>query len=341
MRFVTLPRAYFYLAGHRLPRLSPKGQDRLRLLSAWQALRRQGLNSTQASQTLEVSRASLYRWQRRVRQGGLRGLENCSRRPKRCRHRRWGAPLVARVQQLRETFPAWGKDNLTVLLQREGLHTSMSTVGRILGYLKQRGYLREPLRVGPRHRKRYVPRPFAIRKPRDYPVVVPGDLVQVDTMDIRPVPGLTYKHFTACDTISRWNELEVHSHATASTAAGFLEGVLRRMPFPVKAIQVDGGSEFKGAFEQACRRCGVQLFVLPPFSPKLNGRVERAHRTHLEGFYDYYEGDFGLGPLNHALARWQRTYNHVRPHRALDRRTPASYIRVCHPQLVPKLSHMY
>ena len=304
-----------------------------------------------------MSRASLYRWQRRVRQGGLRGLENRSRRPKRCRHRRWGAPLVARVQQLRETFPGWGKDNLTVLLQREGLRTSMSTVGRILGYLKHRGYLREPLRAGPRDRKRYVPRPFAMRKPRDYPVVAPGDLVQpaarplaqIDTIDIRPVPGLTYKHFTACDTISRWNELEVHSHATASTAAGFLQGVLRRMPFTVKAIQVDGGSEFKAAFEQACRRRGVQLFVLPPFSPKLNGRVERAHRTHLKGFYDYYEGDLGLGPLrqgprsrlNHALARWQRTYNHVRPHRALDRRTPASHIRACHPQLAPKLSHMY
>jgi transposase len=266
------------------------------MLSAWQALRRQGLTSSQASQTLEVSRATLFRWSKRVRQEGVQGLENRSRRPKRYRHRRWGAPLVAKVQQLRETYPGWGKDSLALLLEREGQPTSVSTVGRILSYLKHRGYLREPLRRGPRHRKRYVSRPFAIRKPRDYPVIAPGDLVQpaarplaqIDTMDVRPIPGLTYKHFTACDTISRWNELEVHSHATASTAAGFLQGVLRRMPFTVKAIQVDGGSEFKAAFEQACRRCGVQLFVLPPFSPKLNGRVERAHRTHLEGFYDYY-----------------------------------------------------
>jgi len=341
MRLVTLPRAYFYLAGHRLPRLSSKGQERLRMLSAWQALRRRGLTSSEASQTLEVSRATLYRWSKRVRQEGLRGLENRSRRPIRCRRRSWGAALVARVQHLRETYPGWGKDPLTTLLGREGRTTSMSTIGRILGYLKQRGYLHEAPRHGSRHRKHYVPRPFAIRKPRHYPVVAPGDLVQIDTMDVRPAPGLTLKHFTACDTVSRWNELEVHSQATSTTAANFLEGVLHRMPFPIKAIQVDGGSEFRAVFEQACQRRGVQLFVLPPFSPKLNGRVERAHRTHLEGFYDHYQGDLTLGPLNSALSTWQRTYNHVRPHRALDRRTPASYIRACHPQLAPKLSHMY
>jgi transposase InsO family protein len=217
----------------------------------------------------------------------------------------------------------------------------MSTVGRILSYLKQRGYLHEPPRHATRHRKRCVPRPFAIRKPRDYPVTAPGDLVQIDTMDVRPVPGLTLKHFTACDTISRWNELEVHKQATATTAANFLEGLLHRTPFPIRAIQVDGGSEFKAAFEQACQLRHVQLFVLPPYSPKLNGRVERAHRTHLEGFYDVYEGDLNLGPLNQALSRWQRIYNFVRPHRALDRRTPADYIRACHPHLAPKLSHMY
>jgi hypothetical protein len=55
MRFVTLPRAYFYLAGHRMPLLSPEGEGRLRFLSAWQALRRQGLSSTWASPNQAIS----------------------------------------------------------------------------------------------------------------------------------------------------------------------------------------------------------------------------------------------------------------------------------------------
>jgi len=166
MRMLTLPRAFYYLAGHRLPRLSPKGQEQLRMLSAWHALRRRGLTSSEASQTLEVSRATLYRWSKRVRQEGLKGLENGSRRPKRCRKRCWGAPLVARVQQLRETYPGWGKDPLTVLLGRESRTPSMSTVGRILSYLKQRGYLHEPPRHGTRHRKHYVAGPSCLAADR-------------------------------------------------------------------------------------------------------------------------------------------------------------------------------
>jgi len=50
----------------------------------------------------------------------------------------------------------------------------------------------------------------------------------------------------------------------------------------VKAIQVDGGSEFKADFEAACQARGIRLCVLPPRSPKLNGCVERGNRTHRE-----------------------------------------------------------
>jgi hypothetical protein len=35
------------------------------------------------------------------------------------------------------------------------------------------------------------------------------------------------------------------------------------MPFPVKAIQVDGGAEFMAEFESACEKKGLRLFVLP------------------------------------------------------------------------------
>ena len=45
---------------------------------------------------------------------------------------------------------------------------------------------------------------------------------------------------------------------------------------------MDGGSEFMAGFERACQEAGIRLFVLPPHSPKLNGHVERANRTHTE-----------------------------------------------------------
>ncbi len=95
--------------------------------------------------------------------------------------------------KLRETYPGWGKDKLTVLLHGEGFDCSASTVGRILNRLKERGVLKEPM---PNHisvRKRQWQRPYAIRKPKEYAANKPGDIVEVDTLDVRPLPGIILK----------------------------------------------------------------------------------------------------------------------------------------------------
>ena len=98
------------------------------------------------------------------------------------------------------------------------------------------------------------------------------------------------------------------------------------MPFPVKAIQVDGGSEFEAIFEEECQRRGIKLFVLPPRSPKLNGAVERAHRTHTEEFYEVTNSSFDLFELRESLLEWEQVYNTVRPHQALGYLTPLKFL---------------
>jgi transposase InsO family protein len=167
-------------------------------------------------------------------------------------------------------------------------------------------------------------------------VNVPGDLVQLDTLDIRPLPGVVLKHFTARDVVSRWDVVEVYSVATARTASDFLDAIKERSPFPIRAIQVDGGSEFMGQFETACQGSDLQLFVLPPRSPKLNGHVERAQRTHTEEFWERYDGDLDLHTVRPALRHWERLYNTFRPHQALAQQTPAEYLTQCHPEMAPK-----
>ena len=186
--------------------------------------------------------------------------------------------------------------------------------------------LKEPV---PNHisaRKRQRQRFYALRKPKDYKVVQPGELVQLDTLDVRPLPGVVIKHFTAHDVISKWNVVGVYSQATATNAVHFLDTLEKRMPFPVKAIQVDGGSEFEAIFEEVCQRRGIKLFVLPPRSPKLNGGVERAHRTHTEEFYEVTDSSFDLSELRDELLQWERVYNSVRPHQALDYSTPLGFL---------------
>ncbi|HET7093062.1 MAG TPA: integrase core domain-containing protein, partial [Thermomicrobiales bacterium] len=169
-------------------------------------------------------------------------------------------------------------------------------------------------------------RPYAVRKPKEHPVVHPGDLVQLDTMHLTPLPGVDRRQFTAVDVVSRFGVLGVRGSATAGTARDFLADLQARFPFPLKAIQVDGGSEFMAEFETACADQGIALFVLPPRSPKLNGRVERANGTSRREFWELYAGDLDLPPLQDALRAWEHDYNHDRPHQALGYQTPAAFL---------------
>jgi transposase InsO family protein len=68
------------------------------------------------------------------------------------------------------------------------------------------------------------------------------------------------------------------------------------------------------------------LFVLPPRSSKLNVGVERVHRTHAEEFYEVTDSSFDLSELRNELLEWERVYNTVRPHQALDYVTPPKFL---------------
>jgi len=332
----------FYQLVKRKPReISQTAKSRLQAISAWQALREAGYSAEKASQKLGVARSTIYRWQKRLQERKLRGLEDDSCRPKRLRTVSWSPELIETVLELREQYPRWGKEKLWVLLGREGWQTSISTVGRILSYVKKRGLLHDPPKIARTSYKRAKNRPYALRKPKNYHIEQPGDMVQIDTLDVKLMPGVHFKHFTARDMISRWDILQACNQATANNARIFLETVQERLPFPLKAVQVDGGSEFMAEFEQACQEKNIRLFVLPPRSPKLNGCVERAQRTHTEEFYQVYADDWELPVMNKVLQEWERIYNEVRPHHSLDNRTPKEYILSNYPQCWPQVSHMY
>lgn len=341
MRQIYLQKQFYHLARKSIPKPSDEAKHRQKHLQAWEALRETGMNALEASKAIGISRATLYRWQERMKTEGWKGLEERSRKPKRVRKRQWTADLIEGVRSLRCLYPGWGKEKIKVLLEEDGLETSVSTVGRVIGYLKERFAIPQS-----RYKKRWKPkrrqkRPFAIRKPKTYSALEPGDIVQIDTLDIHPFPNVHFKHFTARDVVSRWDVIEVYPKASSRQAKLFLQTLLQRLPFKPKALQVDGGSEFMAEFEQACSDLGIQLFVLPPRSPKLNGRVERAHRTHLDEFYAFHAPEGDLDLLNKELKKWEWVYNNIRPHRALDNLTPRKYIERYHPDLISNSSHMY
>lgn len=311
-------------AGRQEVSLTAAGRRRLRVVRWYEE---QGRNVTLTARHFHYSRSTVHVWLKRYKASGMKGLEDRSKRPKRVRQPSWDSGLEARVLELRNENPTWGKDKLTPILKREGIAVSVSMVGRILTRARRQGRLPPASLKDPCIVSRPQTRPYATRKPKDYLALAPGDLVQVDTADVRWTASDRYKHFSGRDYVSRWDVLDVHTRATARSAADFLKVLRQRMPFAVRAIQVDGGSEFKAEFEEACREQGLLLFVLPPRSPKLNGRVERAQRTHKEEFYQQVSPPDSLAELRAQLLDQEQRYNTYRPHQALGQKTPQQWLQ--------------
>jgi transposase InsO family protein len=289
--------------------------------------RKHGENVARTARHFGYSRPTVYRWLGRYDRFRLESLEDRPSRPVHRRRPTWTLAQLVAVRRLRERYPRWGKDKLRVLLRRdEGIRLSVSMVGRILGRLRATGELGEPRGRRVSVRRRTWARPHAVRKPADWPIGRPGDLVELDTLDIRPLPNKVWKQFTARDRFSRWDVVELRRNATARTAAGVLDALEARMPFPVRAISVDNGSEFMAEFEAACAERGIALLTLPPRSPKLHGTVERANRTHTEEFYEVTDAEPELEAFQVELRAWETTYNTIRPHQALGYLTPAEYL---------------
>lgn len=341
MRVVGLPKVLYQ--AERLARttgepFSDEARARQGALRLWREIQALGLRPQAAAELIGIPRSTLYRWARRLKEAGIPGLEPRSRAPHRRRTPQWDPQLVAAIEYLRRQPPWFGKDKLAPLLRQRGWIVSTSTIGRILADLKRRGILKEPPRPGVASAKRHIHRPYAVRTPRDYRPKAPGDLLHLDTTDLRPLPGVILKHFSARDVVSRWDTLHIASRATANTATRILDALHQRCPFPIRAIQVDNGSEFQADFEIACRDRGIRLFTTPPHSPKLNAFAERAHRTHKEEFYAFYDGDWTVQDITPALRNHELYYNTHRPHQSLGYHSPMEYILQCHPEAL--LSHM-
>ena len=81
--------------------------------------------------------------------------------------------------------------------------------------------------------------------------------------------------------------------------------------------------------------------MLPPRSPKLNGCMERAQRTHTDQFYEGTEFSLEVATLNQELQAWERTYNTIRPHQTLLHYPSVIYHPVATPKNGPKVSLIY
>ena len=309
------------LLGAETPNI--EAERRRDAVARWRGAMKDGLDADQAASAVGVPRSTLYRWEA--------APAPKSRRPHRVRRNSWSGALRAETERLRLDFPFWGRDKLGPLLRKAGFNVSNATVGRILKQLVERGRVTPVPDLIRKVGRKCAPkaRPYAVRKPKHIAFENPGDVIQIDTLTLTIAPGRTVKHFDAYDVFAKWTVAKPYAHATAANAADFLEKVAAEMPWPIKAIQIDGGSEYMAEFETACQEKHIPLYVLPPRSPKLNGAVERCNGAWRYEFYATVDLPTAIEKIAQHVDAFQHLYNHHRPHGALDGLTPNEYLKIC------------
>jgi len=263
---------------------------------------------------------SISRWVRAYDKDGLAGLELKSRRPRRVRQSQIPIAIVLRIQELREQYPRWGREKLRILLAREGIILSGKSIDRVIQRLKARGLLREPIR--PRRRVKWHHE--RLRRPSELVVNHPGALVQMDSKQVVGQGKIVYQ-FGAIDYFTRKRVVALSSHLTSVQGAAFLRQVVAQLPFPVEAVQSDGGSEFLKDFGPVVEELKLIHYFNRPNYPQGNGCIERSFRTDEEEFYQVEELPADLSGQEAALLRWNDVYQRVRPHQALGYKTPDQF----------------
>jgi hypothetical protein len=123
--------------------ITETAKQRAKILAFWEQYGDQAVQDA-----FGISRPTLYRWQRAIREGAgkLEALNKQSTAPKRRRKR----VIPDKVKDLilaERSNERIGKEKLAVLLEEDGIATlSASTVGRMLGDMKKQGLLSDPVR---------------------------------------------------------------------------------------------------------------------------------------------------------------------------------------------------
>ena len=161
----------------------------------------------------------------------------------------------------------------------------------------------------------------------DFKYIQISERIQIGQMSVTR-NGRKIHQFQAWDRKTKRIHANVFLRATSTAAKRFLPELIEKTPFKITSIQVDGGSEFMGQFEQACAERNIELLVFPPVRLKYNGGIEHTNRTFREKFYYHY--DFTAGAIDEIRRELQKAvekYNTFRPHKNLGGLTPMQYIQ--------------
>jgi putative transposase len=218
--------------------------------------------------------------------------------------------LRRRLRELAAVRVRFGYRRLTVLLRREGWHVNAKRVWRL--------YREEGLTVRTKGRKKLASR---ARVPPP-PATAPQDRWSMDFVHDRLTSGRAFRVLAAIDQFTRECVALVAAYTwRGEDVAAVLDTVVDARGVP-QSITVDNGSEFQSQAMDAWahRRLTTLVFIRPgkpvenSFIESFNGRL-RDEALNTQQF-------ISLAEVQRYLDQWREDYNAVRPHSALDDRTP-------------------
>ena len=278
-----------------------------------------GSNVSALCREYNVSRQTAHKWINRFKQIGYDGLEERSRRPQ-------GTPLataedlVVAIVKAREAHPRWGQHKLRLILQRRfGEQTPTErTIARVL---KRFDMIRQ---------RRRRPSLNVVTQAPSVEVTAPNDLWTVDYKGWwRAGNGERCEPLTVRDAFSRCVlALQVFPSTKSAYARPIFERLFKRYGVP-KRIQSDNGTPFISVTSRAGLTelsawwisLGIETIRSRPGCPQDNGGHERMHSDVAK--------EVEAIPCaarvsqQRACDKWRQEFNHVRPHDALNDKTPA------------------
>ncbi len=264
-----------------------------------------------------ISKSWIYVLIKRYRAGGYEALEPRSRRPRSCGHETT-AEVVQAIVALRRELQADGHDAgaATIAYHLAGRIKAVPSRATIWRILKREGL------IVPQPQKR--PRCSLIRFQAD----LPNETWQTDITHWQLAGG---EHAEILNFIDDHSRLFLASDAYPTTKAKDVvdsfhkAATLHGLP---ASLLSDNGAVFtasprhgKVLLQSELERLGIASKNSRPYHPQTCGKVERLHQT-LKRYLAKQPPANSLPQLQAQLDTFIHYYNDIRPHRALDGRTP-------------------
>ncbi len=295
-----------------------------------------------AADAFNVSRATIYRWKKRLKDsnGKLDSLIPKSRKPKRLRKIIIDPETVSFIRTIRKDHLRIGKEKVKPLLDKycskRNIKTiSISTIGKII----KRYCLKFPSSPSLNYHnpeskwatERKTVRGRYKKKVKHSPKSNQSGYVEIDTI-VKFVNGIKRYVYNAIDINTRFEFSYAFKSENSRNTVKFFKKLEEVYPERngIITVQTDNGSEYIGEFDKYLKSKGIKPLFTYPGCSKVNGYVERANRTLEEEFLNYhlYLLSDNIKEFNSKLMDYLIWYNTKRSHKGINNLSPIDFLLI-------------